>query len=153
EVLHRRLQVGVGLGVAEHATPLTLLGLGVGAMHGRVDHDGAGEVLAVEVGGGDGHEAAHRVPDDDREAVHPAVRGPGPDLVDPRLDGVDGPAVAVAVTGQVDGDDVVLHGQQRADEAPPVGVGGTAVDQHQAGSPGLTPRQVVDVRALHAGRR
>ena len=57
-------------------------------------------------------EAAHRVADDDRRPLHAAVLGAGHDLVGPGLDGVDGPAAAVAVARQVDGHDVVLR--QRA---------------------------------------
>src|SRR4029079_9250010 len=61
-------------------------------------------------------------------------------------------APAVAVTGQVDGEDVVLRQQERGDEAPPVGVGGTTVDEDQPGPGAVAPPEVVDVAGLDAHR-
>ena len=106
----------------------------------------------MQAAGGDRDQPAHRVPDEHRRALHAAVVGAGHHLVGPRLDGVHRAPAAVAVARQVDGDDVVLRQEQRRDEAPPVGVGGAAVDEHEAGALDVAPAQVVDVARLDPHR-
>ena len=85
-------------------------------------------------------EAAHRVADDDRAVGHVGVVGDGEDLVGPVGQQVLVASAGVAVAGQVHGDDPVVVGQERDEEAPPVGVGRAAVDEDQAGRARRDPR-------------
>ena len=62
--------------------------------------------------------------------------------------GVALPAAALPVPAEVDGDHVVLLGEERRDVRPPLGVGGAAVDEDEARIVPLAPLDEVDRRPL-----
>ena len=135
--------VRVHLGVSE-VVAATGVHLGVGAYHRRVDDDAAGQTVGMSSCGGQCDEAAHGVSDHDRRAGHVGGVGHGHDLVGPPLQRVHVTPVAVTVAGKVEGRDAVVAGELGGHVGPPVGVGGSAMDEHQAGLAGFAPGQVVD---------
>ena len=49
--------------------------------------------------------------------------------------------------------DPPLAGEERGDKAPPVGVGGAAVQEYEAGLAALAPGESLDLRAVHGDER
>ena len=70
------------------------------------------------------------------------------DLVGPPGQRVRVAVVAVPVAGQVERQHPVVPGEVGRHVRPPVGVGTTAVHEHQTAPAPLAPRQVVDVGAV-----
>ena len=105
--------------------------------------------------GGDRDETAHRMADEDRRTIKGRVGDHGGHLVAPEIQRVHVSSVAVAMAGQIERRHRMVGEERRRDVAPPVGVGGPAVDEHDAGSAGIAPREVVDRRTgdLHPTRR
>ena len=148
----RRGGVRVNLGVAE-VVAAAGVHLRVDPHDRRVDDDSASQAVGVTCGGGQRDESSHGVSDHDRRAGHVGGVGYGNDLVGPLFQGVPVSPVAVAVSRQVQCRDAVVAGELGGHVGPPVGVGGAAVDEHQAGPAGLTPCEVVDRRTVHVDGR
>jgi hypothetical protein len=98
----------------------------------------------VQRGGGDGHESAHAVADDDRAAAHLAGGGDGDDLLGPLLERVRRAVAAVTVAGQVEGHDAEFVAEGGGDVRPPMGVRTAAVHEDQPAGPGWAEGQRVD---------
>ncbi len=57
--------------------------------------------------------------------------------------------VRIAHARQVHRGDVVIAGEERGDERPPIGMRRIAVDQQQAGTCAVAPAQIMNARAIH----
>ena len=98
--------------------------------------------------GYDRDESAHAVTDDDRASTHASVADDRHDLVRPTLEAVVFSASAIAVSREVERGDPIMIGITRRDVAPPMRVGPTAVNEHEAASPALAPSEVVNPTAV-----
>jgi hypothetical protein len=125
-----------------------LLGGQVTVADRGVDDHRARDLRPVQAGQPERGQATHAVPDHGRRLGQAGVGGHGQDLAGPDVERVVVAAAALAVPGQVQGQHLAVRGQQRADVVPPVRVGATAVDQHDAALAGAAPGQVADGGAV-----
>ena len=117
-----------------------------------VDGDGPGDLGPGQGGEPQRDQAAHAVADDHGRGGGPGFGHDGEYFAGPRVEAVPVPPVAVAVPGQVHGDHPPAAGQQRGDVVPPPGVGGAAVDEHDAPPSRVSPHPVGDRGSVDAGR-
>src|ERR1019366_5459053 len=144
ETRDRFLERRIDLRIAEALAGLSLLALWIRLSHRRVDDDRTSKSLAVHRGRDDTDEAAHAVADEHGPAREPRVRDDGEHFVGPLPSGVLLATPALAVTAQVERDDVVLAREHRREEGPPLGVGGAAVHEDEPGFDALSPAQVMN---------
>ena len=76
-----------------------------------------------------------------------------PRLADELAEIIRGPPIRTAHAGERRRDDAALTGEKRGDEAPPVGVGGPAVQEYEARLAALAPGEGLDLGALDGDER
>src|SRR6185437_16000952 len=123
----------------------------LGREKGRIDHQRRGELIAEIMSEPDRDPAPERVADDSRRPRLERPRGARglPRLADELAKVITRAPVRTAHAGERRRDDPPLPGEERSDEAPPVGMRGPAVEQDEARLAALAPRDRLDLSALN----
>src|ERR1700722_20241340 len=131
------------------------IALVLGREKGRIDHHHSGELVAEIMGEPGCDAAAERVSDDNRR---PGLEGAGlarglPGLADELAKIIRRAPLRTPHAAERRRDDAPLAGEEGSDEAPPVPVGGAAMQEDETRLAALAPGEILALTAAHADKR
>ena len=121
----------------------------------RIDHHRRGELVAEIMREPGRDTAAEGMADDNRRArvvCAGSARG-FPSLADELAEIISGPPIRTPHAAERRRDNAPLAGEEWCDEAPPVAVRGSPVQEHEAGLAAIAPGEGLDLSAIDSNER
>src|ERR1700722_12567061 len=131
------------------------IALVLGREKGRIDHHHGGEFVAEIMGEPARDAAAERVSNDDRRpGLEGAARTRGlPGLADKLAKIVSVTPLRTPHPAERRRDDAPFAGEEGGDEAPPIPMGGAAMQEYETRLAALAPGEGLDLSTVHADKR